>query len=361
MINKIYPSGGTNINSGVQMALEILKQRKFKNDQASIFVLSDGVDYQGKQAKNIIKNTIENYEEYDSIIGSYTLNTFGYGKDTDSEVMSSIAESKDGTFFFIDKLEMVDECYVDCLGSILTSVGENVNLSVNSVASNIFPNLNFSRGLGGKNLWTWNNNGTKFITKCSKLIIGKTKDYILELYIPKSDLKLDGIIEVPVVNVILTAEGFNNGGGINNLKKEAELKIEFFSDNLDFVEKDSQDPEIVSNFYRLKLAETMEEAKNLADKGKYQDAKKILTLLQEEILNSKYFSNEKIKLLLEEIKIALRDVSPEIYTVSGTHNLTSNMNCNYKQKSMPTNVQYNLNSNNIQIEMNNYVKMSKKK
>jgi uncharacterized protein YegL len=362
MINRINPSGGTNINSGVTMALEILKQRRFKNDQATIFVLSDGVDNVGKQAKALIQNTLNSYEQYESLIGNYTLNTFGYGKDTDSEVMSAIAESKDGTFFFIEKLDMVDECFVDCLGSILTSVGENVILSVSSLNSEILPGISISKGLGGKNIWTWNNDKTEYITKISKLILGKTKDFILELNIPKSGVKLDNIVEIPVVNINLSADNFNSGDSQKTVKKSLDLNMEFFSDNIDTTEQEIEDPELAYNFFRLTLAETMDQAKGFADKQKYDQAKQVLISLQNEITNSKYYNtSEKIKLIIEEIKIALKDVSPQEYTNSGSHNLISNMNCNYKQKSKPMNVQYNLFSNSYQMNMNNNIKMSKKK
>ena len=360
-INKIFPSGGTNINSGVQMALEILKQRRFKNDQATIFVLSDGVDNIGKQAKSVIEKTMQSYEKHELLIGSYTLNTFGYGKDTDSETMSAIAELKDGTFFFIDKLDMVDECFVDCLGSILTSVGQNANLIVSSQSSEILPNINFSKGMGGDKLWVSNNSKTEFVTKISKLIIGKSKDFILELNIPKSNAKLDSVIELPVVNVVLTAEGFNVGGSTEVIKKVAELKILVFTDNLDEKEIEESDSELFCNYYRLKLAETMEKAKNLADLNKFEDAKKLLVALELEISKSMYSTNQKVKLFLEEIKIALRDVQPNIYGAGGSHNLTSNMHCNLKQSSKPTNVQYENYTNNIQQDMNRKLKMSKKK
>jgi hypothetical protein len=229
------------------------------------------------------------------------------------------------------------------------------------LSSEVLPNINFKRGMGGKNLWVWNNTKTEFITKASRLIVGKTRDFVLELNIPKSTYKTNGLIELPVVNVVLTAEGFAAGGGVEVYKKSVDLKISFFTEGQEFKEEDSTDPEIATNFFRLKLAETMEEAKKFAENGNYEEAKKILIALQEELINCKYFNNEKFKLLVEEVKIALRDVTPQVWAVSGSHNLTSNMQCNYKQKSVPTNVNYGNYSNNIQQQMNFDMKMMKKK
>ena len=105
----------------------------------------------------------------------------------------------------------------------------------------------------------------------------------------------------------------------------------------------------------------MEKAKNLAVSNKFDDAKKILVALELEISKSMYSTNEKVKLFLEEIKIALRDVQPNVFSAGGSHNLTSNMHCNLKQSSKPTNVQYENYTNNIQQDMNRKLKMSKKK
>jgi len=275
--------------------------------------------------------------------------------------MSAIADLKDGTFFFIEKLSMVDECFVDCLGSIITSVGQNVNIGVSSVPSEIFPTINFARGMGGNKIWTWNNSKTEFQTKVSKIVVGKSKDFILELNIPKCTQELDKMIELTVVNVVLTAEGFNCTGNVDIVKKTCKLKLKLFSDNLDEKEEEVKDEDLIINFFRLKLAETMIECKTFADNGKYEDAKKLLNKLMEELINSKLVENQKIKLLMEEIKIAIKDVQPETYKISGSHNLSNNMNCNLKQKSVPTNVNYAMYSNNMQQNMNFNVQMSKKK
>jgi len=244
----------------------------------------------------------------------------------------------------------------------LTSIGENIILSVNSLNSEIIPGISISKGLGGNNIWTWNNTKTEYITKISKLILGKTKDFILELNIPKSSVKLNNIVDIPVVNIVLTADNFNSGDSQKTVKKSIDLNIEFFSDNIDTTEQEIDDPELAYNFYRLTLAETMDQAKGFADKQKYDQAQKVLINLQNEITSSKYYnSSNKIKLIIEEIKIALNDVSPQVYSNSGSHNLLSNMQCNYKQMSKPMNVQYSMNSNCYQMQMNNHMKMSKKK
>lgn len=42
IINRIQATNGTNISSGLDLALKILRERKFVNEATSIFLLSDG-------------------------------------------------------------------------------------------------------------------------------------------------------------------------------------------------------------------------------------------------------------------------------------------------------------------------------
>lgn len=44
VIKAIYASGGTNINSGMEIAFNVLKHRRTRNPVSSVFLLSDGQD-----------------------------------------------------------------------------------------------------------------------------------------------------------------------------------------------------------------------------------------------------------------------------------------------------------------------------
>jgi len=58
----------------------------------------------------------------------YTIHTFGFGNDHDSKLMTSLSDLKDGKFYFVEKLDTVDECFVDCLGGLISVVGQDLTL-----------------------------------------------------------------------------------------------------------------------------------------------------------------------------------------------------------------------------------------
>ena len=57
-----------------------------------------------------------------------TINTFGFGKDHDPKIMTNIAQFKNGNFYFIEKLDTLDECFVDALGGLISVVAKNIKI-----------------------------------------------------------------------------------------------------------------------------------------------------------------------------------------------------------------------------------------
>jgi uncharacterized protein with von Willebrand factor type A (vWA) domain len=55
IIHSIQAGGGTNINSGLQLALKTIRDRKHVNKATSIFLLSDGQD---KGAEHTFKQSL---------------------------------------------------------------------------------------------------------------------------------------------------------------------------------------------------------------------------------------------------------------------------------------------------------------
>lgn len=84
-------------------------------------MLSDGLDGAARTSVPILIASQKS-------LPPYTVHTFGFGRDHDPELMSNISKAKDGSFFFIDKLEQVDEAFVSALGGLLSVQFQDVVL-----------------------------------------------------------------------------------------------------------------------------------------------------------------------------------------------------------------------------------------
>jgi len=274
-----------------------------------------------------------------------------------------LLNKKNGTFYFIENFNQLDEFFVNCLGSILSCVGKNANIKRFSLPNEIFGKnkVFFNRGLGGGKIWSKNEDNSVYTTNVPYIIAGQTKDFLLEIKLPKAVLIMENSKIINIVKVVFSAESVSNSVKNKNISKEFFLDIKVFTENLiNEKEEEIVDNDVIFNFLRLKLVDTMGKAKALALNGNFKEASKILFALGNEIASSPiYQKHEKMSLLYEEIKQAIKDVEPQAFKGSGSHSITNNIICNLHQSSAPNNVNFNQYSNKIQQNFSKQIKANK--
>ena len=130
IINRLYASGQTDIEGAVKMGLEILENRKEINETTAIFLLGDGKDTEGGSLKSLEKMMKEKDEILRNKKMSYKIHNFGYGINHDEEWLSFISNFKDGKFYYIEKDEMIQECFIDCLGGLLSTIATKSKINL---------------------------------------------------------------------------------------------------------------------------------------------------------------------------------------------------------------------------------------
>jgi len=259
---------------------------------------------------------------------------------------------KDGNFYFVEKLETVDECFVDCLGGLISVVGQDVCIAIKAEGSEVFPEVNITKAYGVEG--TWKKDGKAFLTGMSQLISGKKKNFVLEIQIPKTNKDVaDNMKNIKIASAVCSVKDVKTG---KTMVKKAEL-VQFFVNEVEECKDNELDVDVMFNYYRVKGAEIMDEARKLSDAGKYDDAKKILQNIKEEIANSKLKEDETMKNLVKDLDDAINNVKPEVYEKVGKHYMMQNYASQMCEKSnLNSNVKY---SNAIQTEMVSKAKMRK--
>jgi len=345
-IATINDAGGTDINMGMTHAFNILKQRRIKNTVSSIFLLSDGLDG-GAQEK--VKSTMEAY----GIKDTFSLHTFGFGNDHDPKLMTDIADLKDGNFYYIEKLDTVDEAFVDCLGGLLSAVAQNVMIKINTENQEVIKGVEITKAFGDASMWI--KEGKSYITRINNLITGKEKDYVLELKIPKIAKDLaDNEKQVKLVSVTVTLEDFKG----KSYKFNADLNLQIVNETEE-CKDEADDKDVLTNFYRVRGGEVLTEAKGMADQRKYDDAQKLLKNFQEELSGSVIKEEQFVKNLMKDIKQAMEDTKPQVYEERGKLNMIGNARAQMQQKSYLQSA--NCYSNEVQQQMVFETKMKKAK
>ena len=200
-IEKIKVRGGTNILSGLKKAIEILKEEKKKeNDNnilmeqmrvKSLMLLSDGYDndYDTDEITDEVKKITKGQNL------SFTLHTFGYGDDYDSNLMSKLAIIRDGSFFAIENIDKIQDYFVNALGGCMSIIYSEVKIKVKMLNKDI----KIQKVFGKDKLFEFELKNDSFSFNNLQIIAGKEYTYTFELELPDILAINENIFEVEIL------------------------------------------------------------------------------------------------------------------------------------------------------------------
>ena len=278
IIDKIESKGGTNIASGLEIAVELLKKLKKKNNKgrsSAVMLLSDGCDNQLDDLK--LGEHLKSLTKGQGLL--FTLNTFGYGSDHDPKIMKRLANLRDGSFFFVDDFTKVGEYFVSVLGGCISMVSNNAELQVKLLDKK----CKIMKIFGDNNLFSFNLNNFLFTNKMLQFISGKEYTFVLEIYVDEFNVKPgDNLLDIDFIYVdILT-------------KKNIKLNYKYF-----YQFKDQNFEKANDEYIRSQTYDVIEKALKLKEEGKNDKGQNILKEMENWL--EKYYSGE-IKSYLEDIK-----------------------------------------------------------
>ena len=199
-IEKITAKGGTNILSGLQKAIQILKDDK-KNENnnepmeekrvKTIMLLSDGYDndYDTEEIVDEIKKITKGQHL------SFSLHTFGYGDDFDSKLMSKLALIRDGSFFTIEDINKIQDYFVNALGGCMSTIYNEVKINVKMLKNDFKLNKIF----GQDKLYQLELKNNDFSFSIMQLISGKEYTYTFEIELPEIVQINENIFEIEII------------------------------------------------------------------------------------------------------------------------------------------------------------------
>lgn len=124
IVKGLVANGGTNITAGLQIALQVLNDRRLSEGRVSaIMLMSDGVQNDGGDARNVA-------------VGNVPVYTFGFGKDYDSAVLNGIANNSNGGTFSIADVDNLSVAFAQCLAGLLTVVVQDLKVTIKPLTVN---------------------------------------------------------------------------------------------------------------------------------------------------------------------------------------------------------------------------------
>jgi len=126
VVENLQANGTTNIYDGLKKAFEMLETIK-NNNNTSIVLLTDGVS-NNDPPNGILQTLISNYDI--NKMKPFTLNTFGFSYDINSELLRSLANYYNGIFGFIPECSMVGTVFINYLTNLLATHLINLKLDI---------------------------------------------------------------------------------------------------------------------------------------------------------------------------------------------------------------------------------------
>jgi hypothetical protein len=262
LINNINASGGTNIASGVQIAVDILKKEKNETTKeagrsSSVLLLSDGQDNYLNDEQ--LGEKLKSFTKGEGL--SFTLNTFGYGYDHDPKIMNKLASLRDGSFFLVEDYNKVGEYFVAVLGGCISAISKNCELNIKLLNND----CKIVKIFGKNNLYSHVLKDNSFITKMLQFIAGKEYTYVFEIKMDESKIKPgDNLLEVS-----FKYEDINN-----KITKTVTSNYKYEIKDLNFAKANEE-------YIRSHVYDVLEEAIKLRESYKYEEGKKLLKNLKD--------------------------------------------------------------------------------
>ncbi len=121
-IESLYPSGGTNMEQGLQMAYQLANQYAQPGNINRLILVSDGVANIGATMPELILQHAQ---------AGIQLSSFGYGFGGYNDVnMEQLANQGDGSYAYIDTLEEAERVFADNLLSTILTIAKDAKIQV---------------------------------------------------------------------------------------------------------------------------------------------------------------------------------------------------------------------------------------
>ena len=347
-VKNIMEGSMTNLSGGLLQGLSLVVDRSAdgKNEVASVLLLTDGLANEGitsekgivaamkdptrmrgiatptpghapqkrksKARKAIPAAEIEPVPEPVSSGGpaDATVYTFGFGADHDPVLLKAISDAGSGMYYFIEKEEQIAESFGHCLGGLLSTVAQGIQMELTFEGNATFTKIHTARPK------------TDLDDKTVKIDMGdlqseENRDIVIELMLDHVHAPYETTpqnlmnVKVDYYNVI-TSQLATAHANLGVLRPER-------------VERKKEDVNIavVKQRTRIQLAEDMQKAEKKAKEGNYAEAKEILKMRKAAIESDELIyadgGGEEYQMWKQDLD-SMEDVyNPRDYVSKGKH------------------------------------------
>jgi len=250
-----------------------------------------------------------------------TINTFGFGEGHNETLLQAIADHGRGMYAFIKTPDMISDTFAECLGGLVSVVAQSITLRVETL-NDVKINKCVSTGLN-----------TKVIrpNQCFEIAFPdiqseENRDIVFQLSVPKlKEEKLDW----PLAQIVCSYKNAVLDGKDEQISTIASIA------RVESNETGERNYALDLQNNRLVAADAMTEADQLASAGNLEDARKRLTVAQEQIQKSRTNKDKYSTGLISDIQNCATGLKNETeYRSHGGKSLKMNANAHNNQRAV---------------------------
>jgi hypothetical protein len=259
-----------------------------------------------------------------------TINTFGFGADHDATLLKKIADHGQGMYYYINSTPSIAEAYADCLGGLLSVVGQDIKVTFEVAGEQVTINRILTRFRT-----TEIEPGRVYELALGDIQSEERRDILVDVSIAASattDLR-EADVAWPVLKTTVTYTNVITGQSGARVAHTATI-IRRPAAGHHLREDDTRDVTVDRQLNRWLAAEAMEAANEAARDGEMERAREIIKRASGRIAESVSRDDEFCKSLVSDLERCEGGLqSQSSWATTGGKMLTNQMQAHYVQRS----------------------------
>lgn len=323
LIGQIESRNSTNLAGGLLQGLELIGSRQEKNDVTSLLLFTDGMANHGITGIAGITGALEGKLQEQ---GGRTCSvfTFGFGANHDEEMLRAISEAGGGLYYHVLSEDLIPKGFADCLGGLQSVIGQNISLSLQSenasvILKSLNPRTKFSPG------------SPPLPADHASLLLGdmyseEQRDVIFLVRLPA----LPQPQPEPSPCLHLTLTYFNVISG----EDESATTTITLSRPDEIQGQPIPHAGLDEQRNRLIAADAIQQSRDAAERGRFDEAREVLSKAKEQIGRSSSSENSFCQKLVKDLGQCLDDVqNRSLYQLEGKKRMMRKAEAHYQQRS----------------------------
>eukprot|EP01119_Soliformovum_irregulare_P024070 TRINITY_DN8554_c0_g2_i1.p1 TRINITY_DN8554_c0_g2~~TRINITY_DN8554_c0_g2_i1.p1 ORF type:complete len:681 (-),score=165.79 TRINITY_DN8554_c0_g2_i1:30-1832(-) len=314
----IVTKGTTNLSGGLFQGLSEISKSPSKNEVSALLLFTDGLANAGVTKTEQILKGVENLRN--GIRNPLSCFTFGYGTDHDDNMLTQIADSGCGLYYYIQDEAAIPQAFADCLGGLLSVCAQNLKLKIESSMKSQVE----IKKIFGKFKLNVVSSGQAYEVYLNDLYSEESRDIMFLVSIPKLGNSAENS---PLIDLTLTYDDLVSGSKNNILTSTVTVNR---SQN---VVPSAMSLDLDQQMNRIQTADVMDQAKSLGNLGRFEEARNLVENCWKKVVASPSNALPLTSHLAHELESMTSHLHPVAYKQTGAKMLSNALNSHYQQRS----------------------------